>query len=57
MSKWAIDYEEAETEAFKLNHSEAVTITSNCNAILRLMFGHTYLFPSKLFEFFFDWQR
>nr|GMC78622.1 DNA (cytosine-5)-methyltransferase 1B-like [Ipomoea batatas] len=41
VSKWAIDYEEAETEAFKLNHSEAVTITSNCNAILRLMFGHT----------------
>lgn len=53
MSKWAIEYEEAAAEAFKLNHSEAVTITSNCNAILRLMFGHSYLLPSKLFKFYF----
>lgn len=34
-TKWAIEYDEAAGEAFKLNHPEALVFVNNCNVILR----------------------
>ncbi|XP_073041040.1 DNA (cytosine-5)-methyltransferase 1B-like isoform X1 [Primulina eburnea] len=34
-TKWAIEYDEAAGDAFKLNHPEASVFVSNCNVILR----------------------
>ena len=33
-AKWAIEYEEAAAEAFRLNHPEATCWAKNCNVIL-----------------------
>ncbi|XP_052197466.1 LOW QUALITY PROTEIN: DNA (cytosine-5)-methyltransferase 1-like [Diospyros lotus] len=35
VTKWAIEYEEAAGDAFKLNHPESLVFTNNCNVILR----------------------
>ncbi|CAN6476016.1 unnamed protein product [Victoria cruziana] len=35
MTKWAIEYDDAAAEAFKLNHREAHVFNENCNVILR----------------------
>ncbi|XAR69644.1 DNA (cytosine-5-)-methyltransferase [Bertholletia excelsa] len=35
VTKWAIEYEEAAGEAFKLNHPESLVFINNCNVILR----------------------
>ncbi|CAI9108868.1 OLC1v1008568C1 [Oldenlandia corymbosa var. corymbosa] len=34
-TKWAIEYEEAAGNAFKLNHPESLVFINNCNVILR----------------------
>lgn len=34
-TKWAIEYDQAAAEAFKLNHPEAEVFCQNCNVILR----------------------
>ncbi|KAK3027761.1 hypothetical protein RJ639_042253 [Escallonia herrerae] len=34
-TKWAIEYEEAAGDAFKLNHPESLMFINNCNVILR----------------------
>ncbi|KAK1393137.1 DNA (cytosine-5)-methyltransferase [Heracleum sosnowskyi] len=34
-TKWAIEYEEAAGDAFKLNHPEATMFINNCNVILK----------------------
>ncbi|XP_073311482.1 DNA (cytosine-5)-methyltransferase 1B-like [Primulina huaijiensis] len=34
-TKWAIEYDEAAGDAFKLNHPEASVFVNNCNVILR----------------------
>lgn len=33
-ARWAVEYEEAAAEAFRLNHPEAVCWAKNCNVIL-----------------------
>ncbi|KAI5671833.1 hypothetical protein M9H77_12197 [Catharanthus roseus] len=35
VTKWAIEYEEAAGDAFKLNHPESLVFVNNCNVILR----------------------
>ena len=35
ITKWAIEYEEAAGDAFKLNHPESLVFINNCNVILR----------------------
>ncbi|CAK9149524.1 unnamed protein product [Ilex paraguariensis] len=35
ITKWAIEYEEAAGDAFKLNHPESLMFINNCNVILR----------------------
>ncbi|XP_052207175.1 DNA (cytosine-5)-methyltransferase 1-like [Diospyros lotus] len=35
VTKWAIEYEEAAGDAFKLNHPGSLVFTNNCNVILR----------------------
>ncbi|XP_073138659.1 DNA (cytosine-5)-methyltransferase 1B-like isoform X4 [Henckelia pumila] len=35
VTKWAIEYDEAAGDAFKLNHPEASVFVNNCNVILR----------------------
>ncbi|EPS62932.1 cytosine-specific methyltransferase, partial [Genlisea aurea] len=35
VTKWAIEYDKAAADAFKLNHPEASVFISNCNVILR----------------------
>ncbi|GAA0163095.1 DNA methyltransferase [Lithospermum erythrorhizon] len=34
-TKWAIEYDEAAGEAFKLNHPDSLVFVNNCNVILR----------------------
>ena len=34
-TKWAIEYEEAAGDAFKLNHPESLMFINNCNVILK----------------------
>ncbi|KAI3454558.1 hypothetical protein Pfo_011221 [Paulownia fortunei] len=36
-TKWAIEYNEAAAEAFKLNHPESLVFINNCNVIPRLL--------------------
>ncbi|KAL3524578.1 hypothetical protein ACH5RR_012950 [Cinchona calisaya] len=35
VTKWAIEYDEAAGDAFKLNHPESLVFINNCNVILR----------------------
>ncbi|XP_059647244.1 DNA (cytosine-5)-methyltransferase 1 [Cornus florida] len=38
-TKWAIEYEEAAGDAFKLNHPDSLMFINNCNVILRAVMG------------------
>nr|GMC78621.1 DNA (cytosine-5)-methyltransferase [Ipomoea batatas] len=35
VTKWAIEYDQKASEAFKLNHPHAFTVVQNCNVVLR----------------------
>ncbi|XP_063936532.1 DNA (cytosine-5)-methyltransferase 1A isoform X1 [Daucus carota subsp. sativus] len=40
-TKWAIEYEEAAGDAFKLNHPESLMFINNCNVILKAIMDKT----------------